>query len=98
MKSSPVYLIVQFRVKSGKVAEALRLFAKHESDGRSDAGNLEFRVFQDVEDDTKFSSFESWEDEAAIEAHDGTEHHAEFLRKLAEIQAVEKVVQKLGVL
>ena len=58
MKDSPIFLMVRFRVQADKVAEARELFAKHEADGRGDVGNLEFRVFQDTEDETRFSSFE----------------------------------------
>lgn len=90
-----IYLMVKFHVKSECVDEARALFSKHEQDGKGDPGNLEFRVFHDVEEETRFSSFEAWESEEAIEAHDATEHHADFLENLARIQLREKEVQTL---
>lgn len=93
-----IFLVVRFRVKKDCVTEARELFAKHEREGGEDAGNLEFRVFQDSDDETRFTSFEAWAHQEAIDKHDATEHHAEFLKNLAAIQAQEKEVQTLTAL
>lgn len=95
MKPSTIALIVHFQIKPNCIPEAIALFKKHESDSRKDAGNLEFNVFQDREDPSRFSSYETWEDEASIEAHDATDVHATFISTLKTIQSSEKTVQKL---
>ena len=96
MASSPIFLVVHFRVKSAEVDSAKALFTTHEKNGKTDQGNLEFQVFQDTDDPTRFTSFESWENQAAIDAHDATDHHAEFIERLTAIQSEEKRVQVLS--
>ena len=90
-----VTLVVHFEVKAGHLEEARELFAQHQSNGRNDQGNLEFRVFQDCDEPSRFTSVETWENQEAIEAHDATDHHDEFLAQLEKVQSCEKKVQKL---
>ena len=95
--SGAVYLTVHFRVKPDQVEAAEALFRKHVADGQRDAGNLLFLCVQDANDPSRFTSWEVWEDQACIDAHDATAHHAVFLKELAGLQAQEKtvLVQKL---
>ena len=93
--ANAITLVVHFQVSPKYLQEALELFAKHERDGRNDQGNLEFRVFQDRNDPSRFTSVETWVDQEAISAHDSTGHHDEFLTRLEKIQSCEKKVQEL---
>ena len=90
-----VTLVVHFQVSPDHLEEARELFAQHESDGRNDRGNLEFRVFQDCDEPTRFTSVETWVNQEAISDHDATDHHDQFLAALKKIQSGEKQVQKL---
>lgn len=96
LSSNQVTLLVRFEIQDDKISEAQELFRKHQLDGRSDQGNLRFEVFQTQENPHIFTSIETWQDKASIEAHDATDHHAHFLNQLSKIQSQEKAVTEVS--
>ena len=90
-----VWLIVHFRIKPDRVADAEALFRQHVEDGRADAGNLMFACLRDPEDPARFVTLEAWTDQQAIDEHDAQPHHDRFITQLQEIQAEEKHVEFL---
>jgi quinol monooxygenase YgiN len=51
---------------------------------RQEAGCINYRIYEDTENANDFVFVEEWESEAALQAHFGTQHIAEFM---AAIQA-----------
>ncbi len=88
-----VWLIVDFTIRPTELAAAADLFDQHILDGRRDPGNLLFLLLHDADEPTRFTTLEVWTDQTAIDAHDATDHHATFLKKLSAIQAEEKKVR-----
>ena len=96
-KQKKVALIVHFYIKEEFSEEAPAFFAQHEKNGRGDQGNLAFFVHRHSDDPCRYSSYEVWENEGCIEAHDETVHHKKFIERLKTMQEREKEVMMLEV-
>lgn len=72
-------IIAQYQVRAGeeeKVEAALRQMV---APTRAEPGNLDYQVFRDPKDPALFVLFEKYADEAAFEAHLGSQHFATWL-------------------
>jgi quinol monooxygenase YgiN len=64
---------------------------------RAEDGIIDYRVAADVEDENLFRFFEQYEDEAAFEAHAGSEHFEQFAEVLPELLAGEPEITRFDV-
>lgn len=78
--------------------EAARdLFADAAKQSREEDGVVDYRVAADIEDPNVFRFVERYEDEAAFEAHLGTDHFAELEAALPDLLAGEPEVTRFDV-
>lgn len=77
----------QWRLKEGKEAEFLEIFARNQRGTRQEIGNLRFDVLRDPEIRTRFYAYEVYTDEAALEQHRTTEHYHRCVEELEPIMS-----------
>lgn len=69
--------LVRIEVRPGTRETFLKAFAINCEGTRREPGNLKFDVLCDPEDENRFSVYEIFRDEAALEAHRQTPHYRE---------------------
>lgn len=77
--------LVHIQVKPDRVGDFLDAFRINYEGTRKEPGNLRFDVLQDPDDETRFSIYEVFVDEAAVDAHRNTEHYAKTVALLDDI-------------
>lgn len=89
-----IVLHASFPVDPGRRDEALDLVETLVEQSNREEGMQEYRAAIDVEDENTIRFFEQYDDAAALEAHNQTEHVRAFQEKLPELLAGEpEVVQ-----
>ena len=78
-----IKIVVNMPVKKG-LAEAFKQEAKELIlKSAAEAGNIYYTLNESVENPGSFAIMECWKDQAAIEAHNATEHFTGILPKLS---------------
>lgn len=76
MSNGNVVLVVNCRIKPGKVEELMAALHANAAAARTtEPGCLQFDVLVDPVDPTRIMYYEVYRDQAAIEAHAQTDHH-----------------------
>jgi autoinducer 2-degrading protein len=77
--------LVHIQVKPERIEDFLDAFRINYEGTTKEPGNLRFDVLQDPDDATRFSIYEVFVDEAAVDAHRKTEHYAKTVALLDDI-------------
>ena len=77
--------LVHIRVKPDRVSDFLDAFRINFEGTTREPGNIRFDVLQDAGDPAKFTIYEVFESEAALDAHRGTPHYAETVALLDDL-------------
>lgn len=65
--------------------EAFKEITKYnQSNSINEAGNIRFDALQNREDETKFTLYEIWKDDAAFDFHKTTEHYNKWAKEIEE--------------
>ena len=82
MNNQHVVVVVDCRIRSGKVDELMVALGKNIHGSKtSEPGCLQFDVLRAEGDPTRMLVYEVYEDEAALEAHQKTTHFKRFLEE-----------------
>jgi autoinducer 2-degrading protein len=79
--------LVQIQVKPDRIEDFLDAFRINFEGTSKEPGNLRFDVLQDPKDETCFSIFEVFKDEAALDDHRKTPHYKETVALLDDIMS-----------
>lgn len=82
MNDEKIVLIARLKVKANSVESAKRAALAIVADSRAEAGCINYDFHQAIDDETIFIWHETWENEAAIEAHGASEHFKNFSRRI----------------
>ena len=82
-----VVLVVNFDVKPEKRAEFLEVMDVLVPASVAEAGCVQYELFNDIKDINEFVLFEKWQDQAALDFHNKTEHFATCGGKLGDLCA-----------
>ena len=74
MSQSPVYLFAKWQVKEGQLKSVLEHLPELATKSRREEGNLFFKIHQSISDVNTLMLFESYVDEAAVQAHRNSDH------------------------
>lgn len=77
--------LVHIQVKPDRIEDFLDAFRINFEGTTKEPGNLRFDVLQNPDDATKFTIFEVFTDEAAVDAHRKTPHYAKTVALLDDI-------------
>ncbi|MBU4531945.1 MAG: antibiotic biosynthesis monooxygenase [Hoeflea sp.] len=77
--------LVHIQVKPDRIEDFLDAFRINYEGTIKEPGNLRFDVLQDPNDETRFSIYEVFVDEAAVDAHRNTPHYATTVALLDDI-------------
>ncbi len=77
--------LVHIQVKPDRIEDFLDAFRINFEGTTKEPGNLRFDVLQNPDDATKFTIFEVFTDEAAVDAHRKTPHYAKTVALLEDI-------------
>ena len=77
--------LVHIQVKPDRIEDFLDAFRINFEGTTKEPGNLRFDVLQNPDDATKFTVFEVFTDEAAVDAHRKTPHYAKTVALLEDI-------------
>lgn len=69
-------------VRPDSRADAIELLEEVATRSRAEAGVIGYRVVSDLEDPNTLRIIEKYEDEAAAESHESSDHVAEFQRRM----------------
>jgi len=77
-----IALVAKIKAKAGSEAQVEAAFKEMVEKVRSEPGCLAYVLHKSTTDPTQFVFYESYKDQAAVEAHRGTPHMAELNGKL----------------
>ena len=69
-------------VKAEHRAELLDVFTALVGESRKEGGNLRYDLHQDLQNPNRFVFFENWKSQAAIDAHNASEHFQGFVKAI----------------
>ena len=69
-----IKIIVRNKIRQGRKAEFLVLVKELVEESRREEGNMAYGLWQDRSDPDILTFVEDWKDQAAIDAHNATEH------------------------
>jgi len=69
-----IKIIVRNKIRQGRKAEFLVLVKELVEESRKEEGNITYGLWQDRSDPDILTFVEDWKDQAAIDAHNATEH------------------------
>ncbi|MDS9467054.1 antibiotic biosynthesis monooxygenase [Paracoccus sp. MBLB3053] len=72
--------LVEIEVRPGSRDAFIEAFRINWDGARNEAGNIRFDLLCDPENENRFSVYEIFENEAALDAHRGTDHYRECIR------------------
>lgn len=75
-----VVLLVRFTVKQGQEQRCLELMRTMEQHTRKEPGCIQYAGHQSTEDPRRFFFYETYRDEAALEAHRNAPYFAEYVK------------------
>ncbi|GBK61662.1 antibiotic biosynthesis monooxygenase [Paenibacillus macerans] len=73
-----------FQVDPMKEASFLEEIAPLIQASRNEAGNISYRLYKDTEKEHAFTMIEVWEDSAAVDSHNSSEHFTSFVAKASQ--------------
>lgn len=76
-----VVLAVTWMAKQGHEGEVASIFAKLSEQARKEPGCIMFVAHRHKTDPRRFFIYEQYKDDAALEAHRGTPHFLQFVKK-----------------
>ncbi len=79
---SNIKIVATVVLKAEKRDELLAVFGRLVELSRQEAGNLRYDLHQDIQNPNRVVFFENWRDQAAIDAHNATEHFQGFLKAI----------------
>lgn len=79
---SHIKIVATVVLKAEKRDELLAVFGRLVELSRQEAGNLRYDLHQDIQNPNRVVFFENWRDQAAIDAHNATEHFQGFLKAI----------------
>lgn len=87
--SKTFYLMAHMELKESEADAFEATFQKHARDSRAKVGNLFFYLVREIDDRTKYSTMEAWENKDYFEQHVADAEHEEFQAKLQPVLAKE---------
>jgi quinol monooxygenase YgiN len=69
-----ITVIAHYRTHTDKTDEVRALLRQHSRASAAEAGCIQFLAHQDTDDPARFALYETYDDEAAFEAHRRTDH------------------------
>ena len=84
-----VFVVVQAHAAPGQAQTARDLITRFVEPTRGEPGCLQYRLLADPADDDHLVLVEEWQDEAALQAHNGTPGYAELMGALMPLLAGE---------
>jgi len=89
-----IALIAQITVKPGTEEECKQLFRALVEETRKEPGCLQYVANQSTENPLKFSFYEQYEDEAALQAHLNSPHFARYIKGGVDALSVSRDIEK----
>ncbi|GAC1654081.1 MAG: hypothetical protein NVS9B12_04470 [Vulcanimicrobiaceae bacterium] len=90
-------ITVSYLIEAGREDEALHHFSACIAASRAEDGNRSYRIYRSLEEPRRFFLLEEYDDEAAFEAHQKTEHFQTHIvngvRPLAERRTADRCAQ-----
>jgi autoinducer 2-degrading protein len=87
-------VIVSLEVRPERVDDFLKLVTYNASESRKEPGNLRFDVVRAVAGPTRYSLYEVYTDDAAVQAHQATPHYARWRAELEPLLTAPRVSEK----
>jgi len=82
-----IVLIVHATMKPGTEEEAKRIYREVTESTRKEPGCLQYVIHQSTENPLNFAFYESYTDQAAVDAHRATPHFARYKTAIAPLEA-----------
>lgn len=84
-----ITIVAKSLVKEGCVEKFVEIAQEHVRESRKEEGCISFNLYQDLKDKQIFTFIEEWENQGAIDKHNGTERIKALGPKMSEVR-VEK--------
>ena len=75
-------LVLQIEVLPGKKAEFIQIANVIAAGSKKEAGNIEYDLYEDLDDANTVAFIEKWKDQDALDFHEKTEHFTANIGKL----------------
>ncbi|HZE99510.1 MAG TPA: putative quinol monooxygenase [Planctomycetota bacterium] len=89
-----IHIVVQIEPKPEKVEAFLELALFDAQNSRKESGCLRFDVLKALDNPPRFSFYEVYKDEAAVQAHRQTPHYARWIQEIDALQAKPRTAVK----
>lgn len=91
-----ITIIAKFNVLPGSVEEFKKCAVNVVRDTRKEKGNLAYKIYQNRQDNTKFTFIEEWLNDTAIEQHNNAKHFIKFLDDIKPLTEGEVQIEQLN--
>ena len=89
-----IHIIVRVEPKPDKIEAFLELATYDARNSRKEPGCLRFDVLRLNDTPSRFAFYEVYRDEAAVKAHQATEHYARWRREIEALQSVPRTSER----
>ena len=89
-----IHIVVQIEPKPDKVEAFLELALFDARNSRKEPGCLRFDVLKHLDNPPRFSFYEVYQDDAAVQAHRQTPHFARWAKEIEALCAVPRTANK----
>ena len=96
MASNSLRVIARLKARPNKVGELRSLLIGLLAPTRKEPGCASYEMLENREDPTEFTFVEEWRDEAALQAHFGTDHIRHALKMFPDLLVEELDVRRYG--
>jgi len=87
-------IVAAIKVKPGKMAEFENIVAELTEASRSEAGNVSYNFYRDLDDENGRTFIENWRSQAAFEFHLKTPHFLKAAKQMADCREGESEIHR----
>ena len=97
MAQSTLRVVARLKAKPEKAGELRSLLSGLLAPTREEPGVISYEMLENKEDPTDFTFVEEWKDDAALDAHFGTDHMKNALKAIPNLLAEELDLRRYSV-
>ncbi len=92
-----IVLVLKIEVKEGKKEEFLKVAELLVEGSQKEDGNIEYNIYQDLDDENTVAFIEKWKDQEALDFHEKTEHFTNNIDNLLALCAKPPVKNRFDI-
>jgi len=93
-----IVLVLKLEIKEGKKEEFIGVAKLMAEGSQKEAGNIEYNVYQELDEENTVAFIEKWKDQDALDLHENMEHFTNNIGKLKSLCAKPPVRNRFDII